>query len=290
MKTQSLTKITLLTIFAMSVITAVTLNSCQKEIVKPKPISKTSSAAATDPTVSSAQVLNEITSMVFASSRAKNEKGLGQNLNLHDTTGGVIVTTDTFDKPHSVTYNYGTGCTGSDGLTRSGVVTITYDNEDIRVVNNVYAITLQNYTVSGFQVTNLNGTMSYANTGTNANGNLVIAQTGGYIGNSGPLTDTINVGYQYEWIAGESSSPLANLQFKVTGATYGYANGNTAIDSITSPLTKNCKYAGCNFFIQGTRYSEINGSQVKLTNYGNPGGCSGQMTVTVNGITSIENQ
>ena len=159
------------------------------------------------------------------------------------------------------------------------------------MVNNVYSITLQNYTVSGFQITNLNGAISYTNTGTNSNGNLVITGTGGYIGTSGSLLDTVNMNYQYEWIAGENSSPLSNLQFKVTGALYGYAEGNTAIDSITSPLIKNCKTTGCNYYIQGTKDASVNGTNhLKHTDYGTPGGCSGQMAVTVNGVTSIVNQ
>ena len=46
MKTKSFTKVTLLTIFDMSVITAVTLNSCQKEALKPKATTSPSSSRA----------------------------------------------------------------------------------------------------------------------------------------------------------------------------------------------------------------------------------------------------
>ena len=289
MKTKSLTKVTLLTIFVMSVITAVTLNSCQKETIKPKALS--GSTAATDPMASSQAIMNEVNNMIFASSSSKNAKGMGQNFNLSDTTGGVIVAIDTVSKPHTVRYDYGAGCVGSDGRTRSGVAIISYDAQDIRTVNDVYSLTLQNYTISGFQVTGLNGSISYTNTGTNSNGNLVIAETGGYVGMTGSFLDTVSVNYQYEWVAGENSSPLSNLQFKITGSMYGNAEGNYAIDSITSPLIKNARTAGCNYFIQGTKYSSVNGTNhVKLTDYSSPGGCSGQMAVTYNGVTSIQNQ
>ena len=287
MKTKSLTKATLLTIFVMSVITAVTLNSCQKEVVKPKNKGVT---AATDPTASATQALEEINNILFSSS--KNKKVLGQDVNSTDTTGGVIITIDTISKPHTRIYNYGSGCVCGDGKTRSGVVTFAYGDPDIRVVNNVCSLVLQNYTVSSLQITGLTGTVSFTNTGTNSNGNLVITETGGYVANQGSATDTLNVNYQYEWLQGESSSPLSGLQFRITGAAYGSSSTQvTGVDSIVTPLIRNYIMAGCNYYVQGTVYTTFNNSNtVKTIDYGNPGGCSGMMVVTQNGVSSIQHQ
>ncbi len=290
MKTRSLTKVTLLTLCLISLITAVTLNSCQKEVIKPKTIS-TGKATSKTPTVSMSILLNEINSMVFSSARSKKEKGMGVHLNIADTSGGVTISVDTITKPYSTTYNYGTGCTGADGKTRSGVAIISYDNTDLTMVNNTYTLTFQNYSITGYPITQLNGNINLTNIGTNGNGNLVITETGGYTGMDS-LAATINFNYQYEWIAGSNSSPLSNLQFSVTGYTSGsFPNGITGVDSITTPLIKNCKTDGCNFYIQGTSVSIANGSTIiKSIDYSNPGGCSGQMAVTENGVTSIVKQ
>ena len=287
MKTKSLTKATLLTIFVMSVITAVTLNSCQKEVVKPKNKGVT---AATDPTASVTQTLEEVNNMFFSSS--KNQKILGQNIYSNDTTGGVIITIDTIGKPHTRTYNYGSGCVCSDGKTRSGVVTFAYGDADIRLVNNVYSLTFQNYAVSGLPFSDLTGAISFTNTGTNSNGNLVITEAGGYVCNVSSATDTVNVNYQYEWLQGENSSPLSGLQFRITGAAYASSSSQaTGVDSIVTPLIRNYLMAGCNYYVHGTVYTTFtNSNTVKVMDYGNPGGCSGMMVVTQNGVSSIQHQ
>jgi hypothetical protein len=287
MKTKSFTKVTLLTIFVMSVITAVTLNSCQKEVVRPKATNnQASSGTISDPMVSSTALFNQIGGMMF--NPTKNEKGLVPNLHGIDSSGCATITIDTISKPHTIKYDYGSGCVGSDGKTRAGVVTVSFDNQDIRVVNNVWAVTYQGYTGGSFS--NLNGSVSFTNTGTNVNGNLVLVQAGNYVYSSGAATDTININYSYEWIAGETSSPLSDLQFKITGSCTGASStGQTASNTITSPLTKNMKTPGCNFFVSGKTHSVAPGKTID-TDYGTPGGCSGLMAVTQNGMTSIRPQ
>jgi hypothetical protein len=296
MKTKSITKVTLLSMFVMSVITAVTLNSCQKEAIKPKTLNNsTKSNSNVDAITASNILMNEINDMVFSSN---NKKGLGPQLNGMDSTGCTTFTVDTTVKPYSITFNYGTNCTGSDGRIRSGSVMISYDDKDIRVVNNVFMITFQNYAISspahagGHSVSNVNGSVSLTNTGTNSNGNLVLTQTGGYVATSQGNTDTINFNYSYEWIAGESSTPLTDVQFKITGSANGsFSNGIQSSTTITSPLIKNSKTPGCNYFIQGTTYTIAPDTTKNETiDYGNPGGCSGQMSVTEHGVTTIQNQ
>ena len=285
MKTKSLTKVTLLTIFIMSVVTAVTLNSCQKEVIKPK-VSPTSAAGKN--TLASSSLMNELSDMIFSVSGTKNQKGLGQAFNFDDTSACVSTIIDTISKPHTITRDYGSGCTGSDGLTRSGVAIISFNDRDIRIVNNVYSLTLQNYTCSNSPV--VNGSISYTNTGYNSNGNLVLAETGTLSSSNGSAYDTLSANYQYEWISGAYNSQLSGYQFSVTGGcNLTSSSSDTGSITITSPLIKNCKSEHCNFNIQGTAVSTWN-NHIKYMDYGRPGACSGQMTVTENGVTSIQNQ
>ncbi len=286
MKTKSVTKVTLLSIFVMSVITAVTLNSCQKEVVRPKVVNTSSKTkGASNFAVSSAVAIEDINSIMF--SLRKNQKGLipGDI----DSSSCVAVTMDTVTKPHVMTFDYGNGCAGHDGKIRSGIVQVTFATQDIRVVNNVITATFQNYSVAG---TLYNGSVSLSNYGPNGSGNTVIAQSGQFsvMAQQQITPDTATVYYEYEWLAGENSSPAANYQFSITGGAH-----SSQLDSlvITTPLIKNGKNPGCNYYIQGTEYSvspSLLGPQYKYTDYGTPGGCSGQKAVTQNGVTTIVNQ
>ena len=327
MKTKSRRKATLLSILVISLAAAITLNSCQKELVKPKTKDTKGAKVAKDYSATQDLIQNEINNFLFSTSSSKKQKGMGPSLNYTDTSGGVIVTTDTVSKPHSIVYDFGSGCVGNDGKTRAGKVIINYDNQDMRIVNNVYSISLHNYSIStptaqtsnttgtdpisstpvdssnmtygnnggittGSTVVAFKGIISYTNTGYNGNGNLVLEETGSFVATSNSFIDTANVNYNYEWIAGVNSSPLSNLQFSITGSTYStFSDGSTSTLTITSALIKNCKTTGCNFCIQGTTsLVSSNLPYIKYFDYGNPGGCSGQVAVTVNGVTSIKNQ
>ena len=285
MKTKSITKISLLAVLVLSVIAAVTLNSCQKENVKPKVINtSTQSAVPGSADVTSSVVLSEVNAILFSS--GKSEKGLLPKG--YDASSCAVITIDTVTKPHLRSYDYGSGCVGSDGKTRAGKVSITYDNADMRLANNTITIAFQNYTVSG---TTINGSIGLENLGPNANGNDVITQTGSYIGVSQGETDTMNINYQYEWLAGESSSPAANWQFSITGAIHGSSSKGSTLDiNITSPLIKNGKNPTCPYYISGTQEITMGTHPVKYVDFGNPGGCSGQVAVTQNGVTTIVNQ
>jgi len=287
MRTKSLTKVTLLSLFVMSVVTAVTLNSCQKESIKPKVTP--SNSTATSIKASSALIVSEVNNLMF--SMHKTQKGLVPGG--ADSNSCVIITTDTISKPHTVSFNYGSNCIGDDGKVRSGIVTISYADPDIRLVNNVFTATYQNYTVNGSP---FNGSVSVTNIGANGNGNLVLLQTGSFYTKAPQeiSADTLNINYQYEWIAGVNSSPAANWQFSVTGGwTSTYTPGQMDSLVITTPLIKNAKNPGCNYYISGTQYSVTKtpqGEDYTYEDFGNPGGCSGQESVTHKGITTVQSQ
>ena len=302
MKTKSLTRATLFSIFVMSVITAITMNSCQKEILNPKlvkatptsssaPSSKGTAIVGLNLDIAGNAILNEVNNAVL--STHKTAKGFGRLApNGFDSSSCAIITFDSSSKPYLMHYDYGTGCVGSDGKTRSGMVTLTYDDGDIRTVNNVMTITYQNYGLNGNLI---NGFVSMSNTGINGNGNPVITQVGNYYAvrsnnQGGSETDTMNINMAYEWLAGEFSSPAANWQFSITGSVAATSSlGGSAGLTVTSPLIKNCHNSTCNFIIQGMEHS-YNGSNTQDIDFGNPGGCSGQESVTSNGVTKVVHQ
>lgn len=284
MKTKSLTKVTLLTIFVMSVITAVTLNSCQKEAIKPKSIIGKQSLKA-NPFANSEKLLDQMNSIIFSGTH--NSKGLIGSFHAYDSSSCSTVVSDTVSKPHTETFTYSPGCVGTDGVTRSGVTQISYGSTDLRLVNNVITLSFQNYV---FDTSEVNGSLSFTNTGYNTNGNLVITEIGTFYILSGGQLDTFNLNYQLEWIAGESSSPLSNLQFSITGGITLTSATQTASNTITSPLIKNSKTPGCNYYIQGTVHAQRSNGYYWDVDYSNPGGCSGLFQVNENGTISTQHQ
>ena len=235
----------------------------------------------------SSLVLDDFNSMVFSSH--KTTKGILPSLYAFDSSSCVSIVIDTITKPHTQTYNYSAGCVGSDGKKRSGTVILSYGTQDIRQINNVISIIYQNYTI--FDSITVNGEISVTNTGYNSNGNLVLTQTGTYSSVRPSEADTANVNYQYEWIAGVNNVPSSNLQFQVTGQVTGSSSlGETATYSIVTPLIKNAKTPGCNFVIQGTTRLVYGGTNIIDFDFGNPGGCSGYMNVTENGVSHTQRQ
>jgi hypothetical protein len=290
MKTKSITKATLLSIFVMSVITAVTLNSCQKEkSIQPKVTTKASAAHPSFPKVTA--IFDQINSLVFSGQKTKG--GFWSNVHGMDSSGCITVVQDTISKPHTTTFTYTAGCIENDGKMRSGTIVLSYNDPDIRTVNNAYGISYQNYQAGDSSV--FNGTMSITNTGPNGSGNLVLLEQASYTVTNGSSVLTVNGNFPYEWVAGESSQPYANLQFNVTGGLkLTFNTGDSLVQNVTSTLVKNCKTSGCNYTIAGvstsTTYSVVNGISVETDDFGNPGGCSGQYALTQNGITTIVSQ
>jgi hypothetical protein len=280
----------LLSIFVLSVVTAVTLNSCQKESVRPRVVNTSTKSTGEASTAELSKLLvNDINNIIF--SMRKNQKGIVPGG--ADSNGCTIVTRDTIDKPNTITYSYGGSCIGSDGNVRSGTVVISYASEDITLVNNVISATMQNYSINGNRI---HGVVSVTNIGPNGSGNTVLLQSAA-LSKQGPQQinpDSLNINYSYEWISGESSSPAANWQFSITGGWINsFAAGQADTMLITTPLIKNSKNPGCNFYIQGTQYTATKtllGVQYKYEDFGNPGGCTGQESVTQNGVTTVQNQ
>jgi hypothetical protein len=117
---------------------------------------------------------------------------------LADSCPTITISTGTF--PKTITINYGTGCSGFNGSTRSGKIIITASDRRT-VVNATRTVTFDNYYFNGIKI---KGTKEFKNLGPNSNQNMVISDKltdGKAILPSG---DSILRAYnhQREWLAG----------------------------------------------------------------------------------------
>ncbi|MFH0893895.1 MAG: hypothetical protein V2A54_05620 [Bacteroidota bacterium] len=155
--------------------------------------------------------------------------------------------------PKTFTFDFGTGCLGTDSITRSGkiianltsafidpgcIATITLDNYHV-ISNNI------NYTVEG--------TTTIVNLNRNSQSKLhySVEIPNGKI-TTATETYTWNSSRQYEWIQGEETGwpDVADDAWRVTGSNSGVdSHGNAYTINITSPLIVTM---GCSWIVQGS--------------------------------------
>ena len=147
----------------------------------------------------------------------------------------ATVTNDTIN--HILTIDFGSGCVGNDGRTRSGQVIVTYNGHyfDPGFSRNV---SFNNYFVDSNQVS---GTRSITNNGLNTNGNLtwtIVAQN---------MRITRPNGYYHQWNSTrtreliEGFDPINNIiaddVYLITGSgTCSTSNGKSVTITIINPL------------------------------------------------------
>jgi hypothetical protein len=208
----------------------------------------------------------------------------GSNLR---TTSCAVVTQDSTVvgsvTTHSTTIDFGTGCTGWDGKTRTGMILVNWTGH-YKDSGSVRTITSSNYTVNGYSVAIHK---SVTNEGMNASGqywyNVVVGDSihltaDSVITWSGNRTRT--------WLAGYSSTNLSDDEYAIGGTTtLTRANGRTFTFSIESgsPLivADACEY------IEAGKV-DITGSTItgtRVLNYGDTPNCDNLATVTINGHT-----
>ena len=267
MKTKTLKKVTV-----MAMATALlALNSCQKE----KP-------SLQNPTPGTEVDLG--TAALDASHIALNSLANSGNSFKLNTLNCAVITDDSISKPHVYTVDYGNGCVGSDGILRSGKVIVKYDSKNYRLVNNTLVTTYQNYVQAGDQIA---GSTTLKNAGYNSNGNLHFTEVQSVQDTHLGQTSQITANYDYEWTAGESTMTESDDVFTLRGSASGRMTGSNYTNTFTSPLVES---ASCGYeFVQGVATLVQTGQPTKTSNYGN-GTCSGVVTVTQNGVTTINKQ
>jgi hypothetical protein len=209
-------------------------------------------------------------------------------LRVSDAEMGILdgCTTITFDTsaatvadPDTIVVDFGTGCVGNDGKTRSGVIRIIKTGQYF-ATGTVITIIPEGYTVNGNQ---LAGFRRLTNTGTNASGQpvfdvevdatLTLADGEGVVTWTATRTRTWLDGYNTPLIASDDI-------FSVSGNSAGTkANGISWTSEITSPLTIK---RSCREVVSGTLTLTPEDRPVRTIDYGN-GACDNTITVTING-------
>lgn len=199
-------------------------------------------------------------------------------------SGCATVTRDTNANPKTVTIDFGTGCTGNDGRTRSGKIIATYTGP-YRAPGTVITISTENYFVQGHQIIG-NPLRRVENLGPNAEGQPVfqIDVNGEVIfaNNSGSINWTAN--RQRTWTAGFNTFILADDRYSITGTANGSnSNGVQWTATITEPLIVNMAI-GCRQIVSGKKVVTPSNRPERIIDYGN-GQCDNTFTVTINGNT-----
>ena len=191
---------------------------------------------------------------------------------------------DTTTWPKVITIDYGTGCTGFFGHTRSGKIVITITGR-YREPGASRTIELVNYVVNGIK---LEGTRTVTNEGRNDNGNLVFSVTL----RDGKVTfnDTLFITREYsrsrEWVNGEETRNHWDDVYFITGTASGTnLRGISYTRTITTPLEW---AASCRFIKSGTvEIVFTRGTQVStpiILDFGD-GTCDNEATITKEGET-----
>lgn len=199
--------------------------------------------------------------------------------------GCAVVTRDTVAMPHTATIDFGTGCTGVDGRTRSGKILVSYDGP-YRAAGTTITITFDNFFVNGNQVL---GTKTIHNDGTNGDGFMAfsINVSGQLVLASGAGTISWTSQRTRVWIAGESTQTRDDDQYSITGSGSGTAaNGDQFNATIQTPLIRNLAPGCRGHFTQGTVLIQRTGRPDRLVDFGN-GSCDDEAVVTINGHTHL---
>ena len=193
-------------------------------------------------------------------------------------TGCALVTRDTV--LHTLTIDFGTGCTGHDGRLRSGKVIVTYSGGGYFNPGASWVITFDNYYVNGRHI---EGTRTVTNNGFNSGGNMnwTINAVNMKVTRPDGTWRTWDSQRNREMIQGYGDSLYINDVYRVNGtATSTNNNGDVFNANITNLIRDN----SCYWITSGTIAITPPNGIVRTIDFGN-GGCDDLATVTKNGNT-----
>lgn len=271
------TRIIILGVIATAAIGSI-FNSCKKD--------DTSSATQTKPSVTTsatkAATENATIDGAFTDAFRQVDKAAKEN-NVKDSNSCPIVTftpPDLSTYPKDLVIDFGTGCTGSDGVLRSGKI-LAHLTKSYIDSGSVTTVTFDNYYVNSRKIT---GTEIITNQGKNNAGHPVFevqVQNGNLYSPDG--VTTYNSVQQREWIEGYNTllDPMDDV-YMITGTANGVTTDGT---SYTVTITSALRVAvGCAWVESGTlNITEPNVPVITL-DYGN-GNCDNIATVTCAGYT-----
>ena len=199
-------------------------------------------------------------------------------------SGCTKVTVDSTSKPHKITLDFGTGCVGNDGRTRTGKIEITYTGR-YRDSGTVITATLVNYTVTDLGSTYANkieGTKTITNLGHNSKGHpmIEIKVTGAKITTAAGVA-TWACDRTREWSNGYNTPfNIFDDTYLITGNASGTnIKGISYTANVLSPLQVQ---VGCRWVESGVLNLTPSGVATRTIDFGN-GNCDAFATVTING-------
>jgi len=257
-------------------LTVMFLVSCQKE---KSALDNVSINTADDEAVVSVLYDDIFNTVDYASVIMEDALGKGE------TKSGALVLADscpmiTIDNlnpgvwPKTITIDYGAGCTGYYGSTRSGKIIITITQRR-NVTGSKRTVTFDNYYFNGIKV---EGTKELTNLGPNQNQNVVISVklTNGKLTLPDGKTIERSVDHQREWIAGWLTKNIWDDECLITGTATGKTiEGVSYTHTITTAL--HWKRV-CEFFVSGVIKIERKDAEPFELDYGN-GECDAYATV-----------
>jgi hypothetical protein len=180
--------------------------------------------------------------------------------------------------PKTVTIDFGSGCTGPNGVIRAGIITATISgkySEPGTIVN----VALKNYTRNGFSV---KGEQTITNAGKNAYSNTIynIVVTDAII-NTNEGTISWSSIQKREWLLGEDTPwpELIDDVFRTTGLVKGVnTEGESFKGNILLPLKSDFN---CRFITEGSVNLKVDDLPGQTLYYGS-GACDDKAELTYN--------
>lgn len=194
-----------------------------------------------------------------------------------------VAITDTTKYPVTVSIDFGTGCTGTDGVVRKGKVTYVFSGK-IYTPGTTVTASFDSYSVNGYQ---LAGTYSITNNST-GNGISFITRV-----TDGKITFPDASYYAYAGTRGVSQTggvgtlTVLDDSYSITGShSFGSSAGKSLVDSITTPLLwqTTCRHIGSG--VIGFTYGDGAISLKGTLDYGT-GTCDNTATIKVGATTKV---
>ncbi len=262
-------------IFTFAAIVLFTFASCRKN---DKVTDEDNDIEAAEDNAYAEDVFGDVYKIMDEAAREQN----GFYKNEQSETGTLscaIITADTTANPRKLTIDFGNGCVGKDGRTRTGKIIITFTGR-YRTQGTVITHTFDNYTVNGNKVA---GVKTVTNLGNNSRNNLVfkIEVKGAEITTSNGIISWEST-REREWIAGQNTAAVTDDEYSITGSAKGTNRKGRKFDiTITDPLhiKLNCKW-----ITDGKLEVKPEGKLKRTVDYGN-GNCDNDATVSIAGKT-----
>ena len=248
---------------------AVMLHSCKKDKEEETNNNQTEAAELSVANNIAETMYDDVFNVVLLDGQANNVAGRGNSC--------ATVTLNNSDPdtyPKIMTLDFGSGCTGFDGLTRKGKIIATLSGR-IRTAGTSITISFDNYSVNDFKlegefsITNNSGNNGLSFTTQTTNGKLT------YPG--GTLFYTHSGNHTLTQTAGAGTPSFLDDIFSLTGSGNTTSSlGNSLTVNITTALVKKATCANVVSGIEQFTYNNINGT----LDFGD-GSCDNQALLTI---------